>query len=547
MTSAIDLGAADSYAVFAGVAVNNTVTNTLLTGDLGIYPGTTITNFPPGEVSGEINAGNDIAQQVFIDMSSAYNDAASATPATQADELGLDNATYPPGIYHFGANAILTGVLTLDGQHNMTSSAVWIFQVGNDLITENMSIVRLINGAKGKNVYWQVEGSVSLGANTQFIGTILAFEDINVGTLTTAQGGLLSRNGSVNLDDNPLVQSHFNNTATGGDPHVICLDGSRIDVYNPGYYRLFDNCDITGKRIIVNADVRRDEKTNDYYEHIWIQLNRSNQKQPTEYLLTFKKEGIMVNQSTEYLPKWEQTYLTEDNIKYIFTAESKYNSVFISTNDSTGPIKYAGLMAGVITSLKALEDISQTPARFIKPNYYQKNAIVVSSAGPQVISIQKHDLHPHSGWFRLLQWTVPNNYGVMNVLFDEFGRARELIIDAVRNGQSLHEEWKWEGEKHWKLTASRNQNVMQAHYCHEYNFDLTKDSLILIRVQGNGSISAAFRKIKKVARGLFFEDQIPVTGPHDYQIYPIYKALKPTKMMPSNATLYQKMIDPSAA
>ncbi len=66
------LGTAQSFAVLGGSTVTNTGP-TVITGDLGVWPGTAITGFPPGIVSGTIHASDAVAQQAQSDVTTAYN------------------------------------------------------------------------------------------------------------------------------------------------------------------------------------------------------------------------------------------------------------------------------------------------------------------------------------------------------------------------------------------------------------------------------------------------------------------------------------------
>ncbi|WP_406271461.1 ice-binding family protein [Nocardia sp. NBC_00881] len=198
----IDLATASSFAVLAGATVTNTGAS-VVTGDLGLSPGSAVTGFPPGTViNGAQHVADAVAVQAQTDLTTAYNDAAGGTPAigVPADIGGL---TLVSGVYNTAAAMGLTGTVTLDAQGN--PNAVFIFQAGSTLITATNSTVSLINGASPSNVLWQVGSSATLGTNTTFAGTILALTSITVQTGTTVSGRALARNGAVTLDTNTIT------------------------------------------------------------------------------------------------------------------------------------------------------------------------------------------------------------------------------------------------------------------------------------------------------------------------------------------------------
>jgi len=245
---------------------------------------------------------------------------------------------------------------------------------------------------------------------------------------------------------------------------------------------------------------------------------------------------------------WKQNYMTPDGIRYLFTCESQYNAVFLSTdNRSNQAIKYAGLMAGIISPITSLTDQSETPSRFIKPMFYDQNAVMTGSMGPQLISVQKRALHPHSNWYRLLQWPMPKGHGSVNLYLDYAGRARQLIIHTEEDSRAQTETWRWLGEDPTKLTVFHNGSVISHKYIREYNYDLPGQGSILLRVQGNGSISASFRRAQDQVRGLMFEDILVLTNPQDYALIKLESPLPPTRQIPESATLYQRMVDPTAS
>ena len=198
--TAVGLGTADEFSVLAGSTVTNTGPTTV-SGSLGVSPGTAITGFPPGIVGGTIHSADATAAQAQTDTTTAYNTAASQTPAT-AVAVELGGRTLEPGVYRNGTLGI-TGTLTLDAQGD--PDAVFVFQAGSTLITASGSRVNMINGAQACNVFWQVGSSATLGTSTQFVGTVLALTSITANNGATVQGRLLARNGAVTLDNNVIT------------------------------------------------------------------------------------------------------------------------------------------------------------------------------------------------------------------------------------------------------------------------------------------------------------------------------------------------------
>jgi len=205
----IDLGTAGNFALLAGSTVTNSHSGTFITGDVGVFPGSSVTGFlPVTNVAGNLYlAANATTGQAQTDLLGAYNTAANPL-LTRTDltgqDLGALSSNPTPGVYFFSSSAALTGTLTLDG--NGDPNAQWIFQIGSTLDIATNAALDLINGADACNVFWQVGSSATLQTNTNFAGTILALTSItlNGGTL---DGRALALNGAVTINGQQFVDS----------------------------------------------------------------------------------------------------------------------------------------------------------------------------------------------------------------------------------------------------------------------------------------------------------------------------------------------------
>jgi hypothetical protein len=202
-TAPVSLGTAANFAVLAGSTVTNTGA-TVITGDLGLSPGTAVTGFPPGQVNGTVHAADGVASKAKDDLAAAYADA-DARPATATVPVELGGTTKTPGVYESPAGTFgITGTLTLDAQGD--PNAVFIFKAASTLITASASSVNLVNGARSSNVFWKVGSSATLGTYSILRGNVLALASITVTTGVTVDGRTLARTAAVTLDTDTITR-----------------------------------------------------------------------------------------------------------------------------------------------------------------------------------------------------------------------------------------------------------------------------------------------------------------------------------------------------
>ncbi len=202
-TAPVGLGTAGAFAVLAGTTVTNTGPS-IISGDLGVSPGTAVTGFPPGIVTnGTIHSADGVAAGAQSDLTTAYNDAAGRSPTANVPGFIGAGQTLAPGVYKASSSLDVGGSLTLDAGGD--PNAVFIFQAPSTLVTDSASSIILIGDAQACNVFWQVGSSATLGTSSAFSGSILALTSISVNTGDTIAGRALARNGAVTLDDDTIT------------------------------------------------------------------------------------------------------------------------------------------------------------------------------------------------------------------------------------------------------------------------------------------------------------------------------------------------------
>jgi len=202
--ASVPLAGVSNFTVIAGAAVTNTG-GTVVNGDMGLSPGTSIGGFPPGILNGTLHINTGIANQAKLDLTTAFNDAAARTTTDMVTLSGnIGGLTLTPGLYKSTSSlAISSGDVTFDALGN--ANAVFIIQIASTFTTTPGRKVILAGGAQARNIYWQVASSASFGTTTVMKGTIMALESITFDTGATLEGRALARTGSVTMDANTMV------------------------------------------------------------------------------------------------------------------------------------------------------------------------------------------------------------------------------------------------------------------------------------------------------------------------------------------------------
>jgi hypothetical protein len=197
------LGAANSFAIMAGTQINNAGA-TVISGDLGVSPGSVITGFPPGEVKdGAIHLADEKATQAQYDVTAAAISIGAQTADTKMNDPEMAGLTLAPGVYYFAASAVLNGALILDAKND--AEAVFIFQISGTFTAADGAAITVINGGKQSNVFFLVGNTATIGANAALIGNWIAFSKITLGNQSSITGKALSISGAVQLTANQIT------------------------------------------------------------------------------------------------------------------------------------------------------------------------------------------------------------------------------------------------------------------------------------------------------------------------------------------------------
>ncbi|MFL5762723.1 MAG: ice-binding family protein [Bacteroidia bacterium] len=230
-----DLGVSACYAVFTSIGALSNSGITYITGDVGSNSSSP-SGYNPAFIAGTLHTIPDgSTAQCAADLATAYTyvntlpyDIELLYPAQFGNNLVLT-----PHTYLLNAATVLTDTLYLDARGN--TGAVFVMQVNGAFSTSTYSNIKLINGAQSKNIYWKIEGAVSINNYSIFNGTIIcnngALGAINTGVVLN--GRALTTSGAMSTAAINAVASPLpTNCATVGISNYT--EAPKIELYpNP--------------------------------------------------------------------------------------------------------------------------------------------------------------------------------------------------------------------------------------------------------------------------------------------------------------------------
>ena len=160
-----------------------------------------------------------------------------------------------PHTYFLNGAVTFTDSLYLNALGN--NDAVFVIQINGALSTSTYSKVKLINGAQAHNVYWKIEGAVSINNYSVFCGTIIcnngALGAINTGV--ELNGRALTTSGALTITAANVVAPLIPSFCSGVSVPSTVLASDAVLIY-PNPFNTYTTLRLNDLLMINNAELK---------------------------------------------------------------------------------------------------------------------------------------------------------------------------------------------------------------------------------------------------------------------------------------------------
>ena len=316
-----------------------------------------------------------------------------------------------------------------------------------------------------------------------------------------------ARTGMTSLVLQNLTGSSATMGAAGAEPHVVCLDGSRMDVYHDGIYRFFED---PKHGLVVNIGVQNtyitfatvlDARSNTTVAHVHFNIDHNRQLHANSLELV---EG-----TGEWCEDNNQSIAIRVG-DYEIKMETKYRTV------SVGNAKWrpgqthllGGVLASTLMEPANANDNKPGPVHQTTLNKYTANALSCDAHFPHIVSFFGSSVIPGPA-----TEVTPHNFLLFDGVSilaqtDAFSRLTDL---ELRVNNVLVHRAKWTRQN---ADASPDQNsapnvkmivdsvvvedcggVVAATQCVDFIAPFHHGGELLVRLQANGAASFAIREV----------------------------------------------------
>jgi hypothetical protein len=369
--------------------------------------------------------------------------------------------------------------------------------------------------------------------------------------------------------------------AGGAEPHIVCLDGSRLEVYHDGVYRLFEDpvakflvnmrventyiADIAAidENGVVVAEVHYDVDTNRQ-----LHANHLVARKASSGAVRFcEKEGQKSVPVTTGTTAKDFTIVSKSG--YTLTLQSRYRSFSLQHDawERKKEVRVGGALVGDIKLVQSMEDATPIPLAHdatVQLCKWDAHALACDAHFPHIVSFFGDQVIPGEGEHTLL--SLLSSSFEIKARTDAFSRLEWLTVTAGASEPSLRAEWSRQIASGEEAPAQDTLPVTVLRVMGEEFADATRvvDHIfslgegeeameLLVRFQANGAASFAMRASTAGNNNLHFDGfegiLVQQSDRHKKKQAPLRQAPggSAASTATTTASVYEKHVEPHLA